>query len=127
MTHSPSYYRRQARRRAERDSLNVSYGQVLTPVVSESIAEQADEAPCNVETIVTESDGPDQPIDSVSIECSDAAVDEEVDKEIDMSTQFDDQAYATEEENVSLSEELEALISESQKKRKSWDRMKENG
>ena len=95
--------------------------------MSESIAEQADEAPCNVETIVTESDGPDQPIDSVSTECSDAAVDEEVDKEIDMSTQFDDQAYATEDENVSLSEELEALISESQKKRESWDRMKENG
>ena len=47
---SPSYYRRQARRRAERDSLNVSDGQVLTPVVSESIAEQADEAPGNVET-----------------------------------------------------------------------------
>ena len=44
-----------------------------------------------------------------------------------MSTQFDDQAYATEDENVSLSEELEALISESQKKRESWDRMKENG
>ena len=117
---SPSYYRRQARRRAERDSLNVSDGQVLTPVVSESLAEQADEAPCNVETVVTESD-------SVSIERSNAAVDEEADKDIDMYTQFDDQVYATEEENVSLSDELEALISESQKKRESWDRMKENG
>ena len=89
-------------------------------MVSESLAEQADEAPCNVETVVTESD-------SVSTERSNAAVDEEADKDIDMYTQFDDQVYATEEENVSLSDELEALISESQKKRESWDRMKENG
>ena len=89
-------------------------------MVSESLAEQADEAPCNVEAIVTESD-------SVSTERSNAAVDEEADKDIDMYTQFDDRVYATEEENVSLSDELEALISESQKKRESWDRMKENG
>ena len=104
---SPSYYRRQARRKAQRDLMNNIVGEVPAEIVGETAANSFEAAD---EIHVT-----DDEVDEYAEEIPQVR-----DKPIEEKDNIEDENISS--DNQDLGEKLKALIEESKKNRERWNR-----
>ena len=134
---SPSYYRRQARRKASRATVVNLNSQDVSEGLKSQSAEQADnESTVDIDNSSELCDECKEEVHDVCLESEDSdseeSADEEADEITEVGTTEDTETIVEEnsEESDSVEKQLKALIKESQKKRENWNRvtcLEENG